>query len=265
MKTQITGPIDLSPYLSSTNFSVQEGISLARALIASCPKGAPAAVKRAVEKLRRAADAAQTALSARQREDNQVSEEDGRLLDQDIDAAWRGLRLALEGLASLSPARVPRARRAAALLTQLFDSTGLSFLAESYSSQLTTMQALLQRIEEDKLEKEIDAVIGPEFLEEIREMLPRYERMVHGMLNRRSGSSENLQNHRYTLSRLVLAYATAICSTVDEEEPETVEIAFRALAPLDNQRAAMAGRRSAGQDSAEPTPDPATSPSEPSK
>lgn len=245
-------------------FSVQEGISLARALVAGCPKDAPPLVKRAAAKLKRAADAAQTALTARQREQNQQSEEDSKVLDQEMDAAWAGLRLRLEGYTTLSHELVPRAGRAAELLTELLGSDGLSFLKGTYSSQLATMQALLQRITEDKLDKELDALCGPEFLVRIRAMLPRYERMVHAMLSRKSGPAENLLTYRNSLSRAVLAYATAICSTVDEDHAETVEQAMAALAPLVGQRIATAGRRGPGESAEpappEPTPEPVPAP-----
>lgn len=255
-------PIDLSPYLRSPMFSVQEGISLARALVAGCPKDSPALVKRAAAKLKRAADEAQSALTARQREQNQQSEEDSKVLDQEMDAAWGGMRLRLEGYASLSRELVPRSGRSAELLAELFGSDGLSFLKGTYSAQLSTMHALLQRITEDKLDKELDALCGPEFLARIRAMLPRYERMVNAMLSRKSGPAENLLTYRNALSRAVLAYATAICSTVDEEDGETVEQAIAALAPLAGQRTAVAGRRSSG-DSTEPSPAPEPAPAPP--
>lgn len=262
MSTLDITPIDLSPYLRSPMFSVQEGISLARALVSRCPREAPALVKRAASKLKRAAEEAQSALSARQREENQQSEEDSRLLDQEMDAAWGGLRLRLEGYASLSRELVPRAGRAAELLAELFGSEGLSFLKVTYSAQLATMQALLQRIAEDKLDKELDALCGPEFLARIHALLPRYERMVHAALSRKSGPAENLLSYRNALSRAVLGYATAICATVDEQDSETVEQALAALAPLAGQRTAVAARRSA-TDSPEPPPAPDASPAPP--
>lgn len=251
--------LDLSVYLRAPVFSVQEGISLARALAAACPKGVPALVKRAQGKLNRAADAAQTALRDRQRETNQLSEEDSRALDQEMDGAFSGMRLRLQGYASLPTEQVPRAGRAAALLTQLFGSDGLSFLRDSYSAQLATMQALLQRIAEDKLDKELDSLCGPEFLAHIRALLPRYERMVHAMLSRASGPGQNLLSHRAALSRAVVGYATSICATVDEEDVATVQQALAALAPLDGQRTAIAARRPTPGDPEPPPSPPAAS------
>ena len=247
-------PLDLSVYLRAPVFSVQEGVSLARALLAIVPRGVPALVTRAADKLRRAADAAEAGLLERQRELSQLTEEDGRLIDQEMDAAWGGLRLRLQGYAALPSARVPSAARAAALLTQLFGDQGLSFLKESYSAQLTSMTTLLQRIAQDKLGTDLDALCGPEFLAEIRHLLPRYERMVQAMLSRPLGSGQNLVLHRAALGRAVVAYATAICATVDDEVPKTVQAALAALSPLDGQRAAAADRRQPGAGPKDPPP-----------
>lgn len=251
-------PLDLSIYLRAPIFSVQEGVSLARALLAASPRGAPALVKRAADRLRRATDAAQEALLERQRELNQLSEEDSRALDQVMDSVWGGLRLRLQGYAALPEDSVPNAARAAALLTQLFGDDGLSFLKDTYSAQLATMTTLLQRITRDKLGKEIDALCGPEFLAEIRRLLPRYERMVNAMLSRSGGSGQSLLVHRGALSRAVVAYAAAVCATADEEAPETIERVVAALAPLLGQRTAVASRRSSAGE--EPAPLPAPSP-----
>lgn len=229
---------------------------MARALLAATPKGVPALVKRAADKLRRAADAAQDALLERQRELTQLSEEDSRTLDQEMDAAWGGLRLRLAGYAGLPHDTVASAARAAALLTQLFGDDGLNFLKDSYSAQLVSMTTLLKRISQDKLGKEIDALCGPEFLAEIRRLLPRYERMVQAILSRSGSTSQNLLVHRSALSRAVVAYATAVCATVDEESPETVQRVVLALAPLVGQRNAIAGRRSSASQDPEPAPVP---------
>lgn len=260
MKTSDITPIDLSIYLRSPVFSVQEGISLSRALLAAAPKGLPALVKRTADKLRQAADAAQDALLARQREVNQLSEEDSRALDQEMDSVWGGLRLRLEGYSYLSPDSVPQAGRAAALLKQLFGSEGTNFLKESYSTQLATMTTLYKRITRDKLGKEIDALCGPEFLAEYRRLLPRYERMVNSMLSRPAGVSASLIAHRSALGRAVVAYATAMCALVDEEAPETVERTVAALAPILGQRAAIAGRRPTDSEDPEPPPEAPSAP-----
>lgn len=255
MQTSDITPIDLSIYLRSPVFSVQEGISLARALLAAVPKGLPALVKRTADKLRQAADAAQDALLVRQRELNQLSDEDSRALDQEMDAVWSGLRLRLQGYAALSADSVPEAGRAAALLTQLFGAEGLNFLKDSYSTQLSTMTTLYKRITRDKLGKEIDALCGPEFLAEIRRLLPRYERMVNAILSRTASAGPSLLVYRNALSRAVVAYATAMCALVDEDAPETAQRTITALAPILGQRNAIAGRRPSGSEDPELPPD----------
>lgn len=256
---------DPSLYTRAPIFSVQEGISLARALIAACPKGMPASVKKAADKLEQRAQQAQTALVERQRLDNQIREEDTRALDQEMDSAFSGLRMRLDGYACLPQDKYATARRAAELSALLFGADGLAFLRDSYSAQLTTMDTLLKRISEDKLGKDLDALCGPEFLSHIRALLPRYERMVQALLSRDSGNGvTNLAMYRNTLSRSIVAYATAVCASVDEDDPGTITRALAALKPLDGQRNAIANRRnSAEKPESPPAPNAlASSPSE---
>lgn len=246
---------DPSVYVRAPMFSLPEGLTLARALIASCPRALAATLKKPSERLQTRIDAAQTALMDRQRQ-NTLTEEDTRALDSETDGCFTGVRMRLEGYAALPASQYPKSERASTLLRKLFGDGGLGFLRDSYAAQLAAMKVLMQRIDEDKLAREVDELCGPEFLEHIRKLLPRYERMVHGVLNRETGVTENLTNHRSSLQKAVSAYASAVCGTVDDSDPETIAIAFQALAPLDNLRSNLASRRPA--DDAPPSPTPAS-------
>lgn len=235
-------PFDPALYMRAPVFSVSEGIALARALQAACPRGMPALVKKAVERLQKRIDAAQQALLERQRAETQLSEEDNRALDREMDGAWSGLRMRLDGYAALPAAEYPRARRAGELSAMLFGSDGLVFLRDSYPVQWTTMETLLARIDKDKLESDIDTLCGPEFLSHIRLLLPRYQRMVETIARREQGLSHNLAEHRQALARAIVSYATAMCATVDDEDAESIERVMTALRPLDNHRTTAARR-----------------------
>lgn len=228
-------------YTRGLVFSLPEGVALARALIAAVPAGYPGVVMKAAERLVDRTESAQQALLELQGETGPLSVEDCRTLDFEMDAVWEGLCQRLEGYASL-PSRITNSRRAAELLRALFGNEGTSFLKESYAVQATTMQTLLRRIENDNLTKALDALCGPEFLEQINTLMPRYERMVQAMLNRDGGSGQSLLHHRHILSRAVVGYATAVCATVDEQDPASVEKACRALAPLSEFRTVAASR-----------------------
>lgn len=247
--------IDFSLYTRVPVFSLSEGIALARALVTACPPGMSGPAKKVLEKLKSRADDAQSALVERQRENSSVSGEDSRGLDQEMDNCWGGLRQRLEGYAAL-PRSVARSARAAEVLQKIFGDEGMGFLKESYAAQLTTMQALLQRIDEDKLAKELDALCGPEFLEQIRLLMPRYERMVHGQFQRDAIAGPNLLSHRRQLGRAIITYATAVCATVDEDDGSSVSRAAVALRPLDVFRESINSRRPRGGEEPEPAPEP---------
>ena len=108
----------------------------------------------------------------------------------------------------------------------------------------------------EKLEKELAALCGPEFLDNVQKQLPRYRAMVQGGLSRASGAP-NLSVHLKQLSLAIAEYSTKVAASVDREDEESVQLAVAALAPIDRYREASL-RRSAGAGGApEPAPQPA--------
>lgn len=240
---------DPSLYVRAPVFTLGEGVVLARSLLAACPKALLPTIKKPLDRLKARADEAEAALVARQRQST-LSEEDTRLLDTEMDNCLNGIDLRLSGYMALSATSCPKSVRARELRQKLFGDAGLGFLRDTYASQLSAMRVILQRIDQEKLPREIDDLCGPEFLEQFRKLLPRYESMVHGVLTRETTVSENLHNHRLGLQRAVTAYANAVCGTVDDTDASSITLAVTALAPLDNLRNNIQSRRS----TAEPTP-----------
>lgn len=258
LSTQIE-EFDPATYTRAPVLTLATGVSLCRALVDAAPGDLPAAAKKAAQRLKQAADAAQSAWAGRQRDQNASSDEDSRALDQEADSAWSGLRLRLLGYAAL-PSSEPRSPRAAKLLSTLFGSDGLSFLKSAYPEQLASMGTLLQRIQDEKLTREIDELCGTEFLPCLRGVQSRYERMVNVALRRSNASADDLGSHRRILSRAIVDYATKVCATAEPEDTKSIENVLRALRPLDAFREASASRRSPGTDAPEPTPPPPAPP-----
>ena len=225
---------DLLAYIRNAPvITIESGILLANTLVSALPKGMPVHVKRAATKLTRVADEAQAALSERQRELVQPLEETSREVDIAADQIWSALRDMLDALARLPPT-YPRAQKAQKLLGAIFpESTG--FLRLPYSEQFVTMDTTLRRIESEGLAKTLDAVVGPELLQELHRVHPRYAAMVARRL-KQSGPAASLLEHLRTLQRTIIEYATAIASTVDSDEPSTIAAARTALRPIDNHR-----------------------------
>jgi hypothetical protein len=161
--------------------------------------------------------------------------------------------------------RYPDAVRADELLDQLFQADGLDFLAQSYPVQLATATTILGRIDEDGLQPDIDRLAGPEFLAHVRETHMQYECMVNDMLQ--YSDETDMRKHVRLLKRAIVSYAIAMCTTVDDELPETAAVARKALRSIvvlraDNARRSTA-RRSTNTNATpdtDATPDDGTTP-----
>ena len=235
-------PFDSSVFTRAPILTIESGITLCKALVAACPKGMPDNVTKAPQKLKKTAEAAQQALAQRQRELGKTTSENVRQIDVEADSAWSALRMRLESYASLPASRYPRAARAGELYTSLFGADGLKFLQLPYAEQLSTADAMLSRIDEDGLQKDINAIAGPEFLEQIRFTHSAYGSMVKAMLSRESKGEVNLLEHVRAMGRAIVDFATKVCGTVDEDDPSTSAAARKALQPITAHRGA-AGRR----------------------
>lgn len=259
MTKSTSSTFDFSIYLRAPMITIASGISLAEALVDACPKKAPSFVKKAHKKLIQVAKEARTAWAERQRETNQFSEQDRRLLDQEADNSWSGLRHRLLGYTLLPPDSFSKSQRASELLLKLFGSSGLSFLNEPYPVQSATMLTMLERIELDRLDKEIDALCGPEFMQHLRSVIPRYQKMAQSFLQPTQGSTVDLREHMRALSSAMFNYTTKIIAMLeDDDDQEMIVVIQTALAPMDAYREQNANRRGKSNAPTSPTPAPAS-------
>lgn len=253
--------ISLDPvtYAHAPSITVSTGITLATALVDACPKNAPANVKKAAVYLKSIADLARADLADRNRALGTFPDEDSRALDNEADRCWGGFRLCIQGKAMLRPDLYPKARLAAELDAKLF-AQGTEFLKAEYASQSSSMAVLLQRIDDDKLEKDINSVVGPDFLTAIRDVQPRYEAMVKERLRRDTASGQNLTERVRTIQNAIVNYASKVVGSVEHDDPATAESARVALLPIVNHReAAAAAQRPAPAAATDPSAEPKTS------
>lgn len=249
-------PFDPSQYVRPQMLTLASGIVLAQALVAACPDIMPPPVKKAVLHLAKTATTAQQAWADRQRENGFVPDEGTRVLDQEADGSWSNLRARLLAYAELPSALFPQARRAQEIIDTLFGDSGLGFLRDNYILQWSTMNVLLKRIDAEGLAADIDMIAGPEFLQHIRNVHPRYEAMVQGALQRDAGQ-QNLRDHVRLIQRAVVAYATRVCATVEDDDDSTADTARTALAAIEKMRLIASSKRasSAGADAATAAPE----------
>jgi hypothetical protein len=220
----MAAPFDPSPYVHAPIITVSSGVTLAHALVDACPKTAPANVKKAAKHLKSTADKARDDLAERNRALGAFSDEDSRVLDNEADRAWGGFRMRLQAMAMLSVDRFPKAKRAAELDALLF-AGGTEFLKAEYDSQSASMAAILKRIDDDGLRKDLDALAGPEFLQAIRDVQPRYETMVSERLRRDKAAGQNLSETTRGLQAAIVNYAGKLIGTIEHDDLGTAEAA----------------------------------------
>lgn len=235
---------DPSIYNRPLMFSLASGIALGQALLVNVPTGGTVAIKKSANRLRKSVQTAQEAWGERQRQNNTPSGPDPRIVDQEGDSSWRALEMRLQACALLPSYPGSKSRRAAAILQLLFGSGGLSFLCETYSVQWATMDTLLKRIDMEGLAHEIDIICGREYLDQIRSIHPRYQKMVQEMFQRESGGSD-LREPLRDLGRCIVDYATKVVALADPDDAESTELVERALRPILTHRETMSERRAA--------------------
>jgi hypothetical protein len=238
-------PFDPSLYTRAPILTIATGIALSHALVSACPDIMPDAVKKSAKHLHKVSKKAQDAWAERLRLDASVADVDTRALDVETDASWSALRARLLAYADLPAARFPKARRAAEIVDGLFGAEGLGFLRDAYPVQWSTMDTLLQRIDDEGTAADIDALAGPEFLKNIRHIHPRYGKMVKAIFQA-DASGPNLIEQVRALQRAIVSYATKVCATVEDDDAKTAAAAALALAPIDQLRQQSAARKSGG-------------------
>ncbi len=217
--------INLNDFIHAPMMTFAEALTLTKAILEARPPEIEAAVAPAVAKLERRVEAAerQWALATPQ------VLLDSKAIDNEADVSWRAFHNRLLGLAELPGAK--RGKAAKAILDQLIDKDGLNFLSGSYHEQLAHMTMLLLRIEEKGLSEAIDDLAGPEFLAQLKRINKRYTEMIEQGLNK-DKVAVNAGEHLRDLQKGIAEYCRKVVATVDEDEPETLAIAERALRPL---------------------------------
>lgn len=226
---------DPSPYVRAPIISVSSGITLAHALVSACPKSPDPKVKKACKYLKTVADKALVDLTERNKKLGVYIEEDSRVLDNEADRGWGGLRMRLQAAGMILENAPQAAKRAIALDTILFQGS-TEFLKAEYAVQSTRMSSILKQIDDDGLQPDIDKLAGPEYLVAIRDVQPRYETMVSERLRRDSATGQNLSETLRELQAAIVNYAGKVTGTVEHDDPESAELARAALLPILNHR-----------------------------
>ena len=161
-------------------------------------------------------------------------------LDVRLDSGWVSLREILEAHARLPDTE--RGRLAARLLAALFQD-GTGFVRYSYREQWAASQLHLERIDEEGLAADIDALAGEGHVDYIRSAHQAFGDALGldaGVPEGPDGAA--IQKASAELAEAIADYGRVFGGEVDRADPESVAAFRRAMAPLDAHRDLMRPR-----------------------
>lgn len=223
--------IDLDPalYTRVPVLDVPSLIALSRQLLAAAPARPKPPVKQSLSELAMAT----ANIEAAYREHLGSPEAtDGRLIDQASDNSWACFYARLDSYASLPVAHHPRALRAQELRKYLFPE-GLAFLRLEYGAQWTEAEQRLQLIQKERLTAELETLVGPEFVTELRRCHALYSAMIGVSQPKKTRKKlPDLRALRLTIQQVLSAHfiqLLALYLSGDPKQQEAIRPSFAAI------------------------------------
>jgi hypothetical protein len=242
--------LDVTQYLRSINVNASTAVSLGRRLITAQPQKPTPAIKASAALL--AADVETLAVAVSEHSSADILF-DTRPIDHQDDNGWGCLFDRLDSYARLPAAHYPKVARAAELRNILYPD-GLKFLLLDYGAQYTQTDLRLARIKDDKLQPDLDAIAGPEFLAEVKRTHALYAEAL-GISKPRAATPKrpDLRPILQKVNQSISAYVVHLCSLYLSGTPAQQAEVRVALQPLDEERTRTTTRRA----KPESDPDPA--------
>jgi hypothetical protein len=256
----MTDTLNASDYLVQFTFSSAAGLSLGDSLLAfpadQLGKGSTLLASRgrlqtATNNLRAGVAVGDVGASAQH-------------ADHALDVALGALRSRLDACAMLPVAQFPKAARAAELIAQLFPQ-GMAFLNFHYDEEWAITTTILELVLRQGLDKDIDALAGPEFLLHVRYCHDVVGKALQAVADAKSSPKPNLYELIRTLSQAINDWALQVLATQDPSQPATIDAARRALQPILDERAEQAQARKPKAKKAAPQSSTPADPTKPTK
>lgn len=239
---------DATPYVRPPILDVPSGVALGVALLSAMPKPAPDHVAKAAKKIRHDTLALQTAWA---KSDAAPTPADRRKADTRLDNAWAIFLDRLEAYASLPIDDFPKAARARQLIDVL--SPDREWLKAPYQAEWAESQKRLKKIDDEQLVADLDALAGPEFLQEVRRAHKAYGVALGVTKPSEEAPEVNLADPLRALARSIARYGVAVAGMIDDD-PATLAAVRKALRPIDDLRDAQARRSGGGGGEGAPAP-----------
>ena len=246
-------PFDTTPYDTVPQTNVPGTLALIRAIItASKPVQLPAS-KKALKRVRAAGEDLRTLHHAAP---TVKIESVGKAADAAMDRIWNAVAQRLTANVELGGDEGAEAERVNAILFP----KGMAFLGFKYAEQWAEGEAALGRVAAEDLGASLDRLVGPRFVEQLRERHAAYGEAL-GITKAKpvpaeaASLVEPLRAARAALSTYI---RTVVAGADNEDLDESVAVA--ALAPLAQLRQTLRGKK---KTTPEPAPEPEPAPVEP--
>lgn len=231
-------PLDLAQYVIAPRLSVPSGVSLGIALLSAAPKPAPQVVRRSATRLRDSVVALQQEWR-RQLAKGLVLLATPREADTRLDRAVRAFSMRLEALTLLHADAGPDVETAEKAHQRLFPE-GLRFLTLPYPQQWAHCDRLLSTLDDDEaLAADVERLVGETTLGEVRAAQQAYGDVLGITSARQTAQSVSLVAPLDAVREAIIGYALQIIA-MQSDDPSRLPAARKALAPIDELRAAQA-------------------------
>lgn len=233
-------PLDLTAYVTAPRLSVPAAVALGIALLAARPKPAPALVRRAATRLRGSVLELQQQWR-RHMDAGQPLAVAPRAVDHRVDRAFRAMSMGLQAIMHLSPEAGPDVELAEAIHQRLFPD-GLRFLNLPHPQQWAHCDRLLTTFDEDEaLLVDVERLVHASILAEVRASTEAYGVVLGITAARPPIEPVSLSAPLDAVRSAIVAYALQIVA-LQSDDPTRLPAARKALAPIDQLRAAQARR-----------------------
>lgn len=233
-------PLDLSLYVTAPRLSVPSAVALGIALLSAAPRPAPQAVRRAATRMRGAVLELQQEWR-RQIAAGQMTLTTPREADTRLDRAVRAMSMRIEALTLLPTVADPDVGVAQQVHARLFPD-GLRFLTLPYSQQWAFCDRLLATLGDDEqLAADVERIVGETTLDEVHAAQKAYGEVLGITSARESVDSVSLTAPLDAVRNAIVAYALQVIA-MQSDDHSRLSAARKALAPIDEMRAAQAAQ-----------------------
>jgi hypothetical protein len=238
----MTKPLDPVSYLRFPKVDVADAITLAKMMLLRMPKVTSPAVRKAAQLVEASRDDLQEKWK---QQASTLERQDVRALSRRLGAAWKSVRERLALFELLPEANVDRER--AGFVRGMLFPEGLDFTTMTFTRQHAQSQTRLELMEEQGFEKDLDRMVGDDFMEALHAAHERFGDALGVTKKNQRPVAIVLTEPLRKLADAITIYALQMLALA-YHDPDKWESVADALSPIDEFRAAANRRITSGED-----------------